>query len=262
MKITIVSALYLSKDLHCEFTDQTVDSIFSKEHLFNFIFVVNYVAPEYEDYLHKLKDKLDANGIDNEFIFNKENSVSRAWNIGIRKGLETYKSDYVWVVNNDIVCNNNTLDNLVKFAEKHPEAIMWTASEHSDLRTIKSAPEGLAFAESPHFSCFLVDDRLFDLVGTFDQNIKPAYTEDNDMHYRIKLAGEKALITTSAKFYHFGSRTIKSDSELEIENNATHGKNNVYYEEKWGGLPGKEVYTTPYMTKDKDWKYWEGQDVA
>lgn len=262
MKITIVSALYLSKQLHCEFTDKTVDSISSKEHLLNYIFVVNYVAPELEDYLHSLKDKLDAKGIDNEFIFNKENAVSKAWNIGIKKGLETYKSDFVLVVNNDIVCNPSTVDNLIKFAKEHSEAVMWTASEHGDVRTIKTAPEGTDFAEHPHFSCFLVDDRLFDLVGYFDENIRPAYTEDNDMHYRIKLAGEKALITTSSKFYHFGSRTIKSDSELEVENVATHGKNNVYYEEKWGGLPGKEVFTTPYMSKDKDWKYWRNQDVA
>ena len=180
----------------------------------------------------------------NIFVTPNENNVSKAWNKGIKLGLE-WGARYVIVANSDIIMHESLIDNLVQFAERHPEFILWTASEHTDLRTIKNAELDDNYDEHPHFSCFMVNQRLLDTVGYFDENFVPAYFEDSDFHYRILLSGNKAAKTGSAKFYHYGSRTIKLDHELERHNVITYEKNRAYLKEKWGFDPHGHVFEPP-----------------
>lgn len=58
--------------------------------------------------------------------------------------------------------------------------------------------------------------------------------EDLDYHYRIIQAGYKAGKTGRAKFYHYGSRTIKCCPELERKNFVTHARNREYFKQKHG----------------------------
>lgn len=251
MKVGIGFACYISNDEHFRFAKETIESIKSKEHELEFCFVVNYLGKsEYRKYLESVGVVLD----------NNENIVSRSWNRAIDQLLVS-GCQYVIIPNLDLIFKSNLVDNLVKFAEEHREFILVTALPWGEKESIEQAIEGEAYPETPHFSCYMVDDRLFEKVGRFDENFKAAYNEDLDMHYRIKLAGETAVGFEGARFFHQGggSRTIQSDPDLLARNHITHNSNDIYFRAKWGYKPPtasdeftKDMYKYPF--DDPNWK--------
>ena len=184
MRIGIVIPLYLSSELLVDFTKQTIESIKSEDHSITLYLIVNYAKPE----LHPKAENFnfwqsikDVKIIDNP----KGNEVGASWNLGIKTALAD-GNEYVMVLNNDLVLHHSCIDNLVLFAQDHPEFLLWTASEWIDIKTIggiKEADLTNDFNEHPHFSYFMVNQKTIDTVGWFDENLKVAYMEDGDMHY-------------------------------------------------------------------------------
>lgn len=272
MKICIGVAVYMSNDIHREFTEMMIKSIKSKHEILLCV-VQTYATQEQQD---KLREFIEAQHIKHIYFKSDINSVSKAWNQAIIHGsMNGY--DYVLIPNNDIIFKSDCIDNLVQFAEEHPEYIMWTANEFAHKNTLEEAANGTSFDEAPHFSCFMVKNdfitRLRDkelgteepVPGLFDEKLVMAYFEDNDMHNRILRAGFKAVKTASAMFYHFGSRTIKTDDELNYHNGQSYERNRMYFVSKWGWDPhGKAItnddpirfeYIGPFKPK-----VWFGED--
>ena len=46
--------------------------------------------------------------------------------------------------------------------------------------------------------------------------------------------------------FHTGSYAIHADVEVAAQNAMTHGLNFRYYERKWGGINGQEVFKHPF----------------
>lgn len=228
MKIGIGFAAYISNDKHLDFAMQTLRSIVSKEHELVFMCHVNYAAKMF--YITSLEDR----GV--MVRRNDENIVSLAWNRGI-EGLLEMGCRYVLTTGLDLVFKSNCVDNLVRVAEENPEHLMWTGVHWHDRDTIEEAPEEDFLRPNPDFSCFMVDHRLFEDIGKFDERLKPAYDEDLDMHYRIHIAGRTAVCSGRARFYHYLSQTILNDPELHAKNRRTHGANDAYFVRKWGDKP-------------------------
>jgi len=253
MNIAAVLPLYLSNDILLDFTKQTVESIKSEEHSIMLYFIVNFAKPEFYpkkesfDFYHSIKD---VKIIDNP----KGNEVGAAWNLGIKTALAD-GNDYVMVLNNDLVLHEKCVDNLVWFAQDYPEFLLWTAAEHLDLKTLKDIKLTDEFSEHPHFSYFMVNQKTVDTVGWFDENLKMAYHEDSDMHYRVLLSGNKAGKIESAKFYHYGSRTIHTDDELFDKNKRSYEDNRSYIKLKWGIDTHDKVYVPPEKMLEEGYKY-------
>lgn len=108
--------------------------------------------------------------------------------------------------------------------------------------------EACGEAPHPNFSAFMVSKELWDVVGEFDEVFFPAYFEDNDYHYRMKLADYAAVVLPPALFLHFGSGTQNEANEdkTPIVPGPAFEKNRLSYARKWGGVPGSEIYTHPY----------------
>lgn len=238
MKIGIGYPAYISNEDHFKYAKETLDSVKSEEHEIVFCGVENFISkPEYRQYLQSKGTVLQ----------NPDNCVSMAWNRAIEFLLKQ-GCDYVIVPNLDIVFRSTLVDNLVRFAEQSdPDIILWTALPWNDLPTLEEADETPEAPETPHFSCFMVNSDLFLEVGPFDETFAPAYNEDLDMHWRIVLAGKKAVGFEGARFFHYGSRTIKSDPELEKANHITHDANNKYFIRKWGDKPATAA--DPFLTE-------------
>jgi len=96
------------------------------------------------------------------------------------------------------------------------------------------------------FSCFMCTPMLFGRVGYFDEDFAPAYFEDNDFHYRMRLCGVKDAAAPCV-VAHQGSATLARFSAAQLEE---HHRNferlRQLYVRKWGGVPGSEAYITPY----------------
>jgi thiol-disulfide isomerase/thioredoxin len=84
---------------------------------------------------------------------------------------------------------------------------------------------------------------IFEKVGDFDENLYPAYFEDNDYLYRMKLANimvEKSMKLVPLVMRH--SSSINKDPKL----NKDFIKNKNYFVDKWGGEPNREKFKKPF----------------
>lgn len=259
MKILVTAPVYITKQEHKQYLDMCTSSISSNDHDIIFVPVENHV----ESLFHPLSYTFNYEPAAVHIAYPRhEQSVAHAWNIGIEIGLDL-GVNYILVINTDIVFKSNAIDRLVTFAESKPDAIMWTAAEYSDLGGLEDAPEDENYSEHPHFSCFMVKPNFFEHVGRFDENFVPAYCEDGDMHARIALANKKAYIYGGSRFYHWGSRTIKSDRKLWDRNSQTFPRNQQYFLTKWGHPPVNDVnqmrevyFKNPYNEPGKNISFW------
>jgi GT2 family glycosyltransferase len=183
--------------------------------------------------------------------FDKNIGVAAAWNYGIKAAYRIFNSDYFFIANNDILLSPVAIDNLIAVFS-NPSIVLSSGDDVSgrvvapdDVLAVLG-PSREKLKPHPDFSCFMLGKKAIARIGFFDENFYPAYFEDNDYHYRIRLAGLRAVKTNRAPYFHFGSRTIRENAGIRELSNAGYLANRDYYVKKWGGLPGKEKYKTPF----------------
>jgi len=177
--------------------------------------------------------------------------VSGGWNEGLRAAIRD-KQDYLFIMNDDIVMQPLAM-----------QRMMWGIGDGHDLVTAFNTRDedyshlgSTQYIESPDYSCFVVDPLQFVMkFGYFDENFTPAYFEDNDMNYRIKLAGGSDRKCTSAPMYHAGSVTQNWGGVPHVSSEMFED-NREYYRQKWGGVPGEEKFITPFNDPNKTIKDW------
>jgi hypothetical protein len=181
-----------------------------------------------------------------------EKSVAASWNWGIDKAA-AMGCDYVLVCNDDITFKNGSEPvAMAAFLAENPDYLLVGGN---DLNKFADDPSKNT-EETPDFACFMVRSDFPDHVGYFDENIRPAYFEDNDMHRRITLSGARTCQLGAAPFYHEGSRTQYANRGLPVVPPPQFERNRAYYVEKWGGVPGSERYVHPYNDDKYDYKMW------
>jgi GT2 family glycosyltransferase len=162
--------------------------------------------------------------------------VSRGWNIGISTAIER-GCEYAVVVNDDVILRPGVIHSMTS---KLTDSVILSSPVNE---TGQGHPRGL------NFWCFAIKPQQFvDTVGWFDENFFPAYFEDDDMAYRIKLA-RRQIAWSGTKAYHqvWGStRGVNLDWS----------KNEEYYERKWGGPAGSEKFMYPFNDDNKTLKDW------
>ncbi len=209
--------------------------------------------------------------------FTPRTCLSEAWNLGIREALKDPECEYIFIPNNDVIFHKTTIDNLIESIDKlgyamvtgnnvQPEMPLasmqmrdeWGDWDH-DSRPIQSWID-----EGPDFSCFLIKRDFTAKYGYFDENFKPAYCEDQDMHIRLNRAGANAKRMSRAPYYHIASQTLAGNSNIAPEIYAGHEKNKGYYRSKWGVEHGEALkgggHATPYGDPTKDIKFWYGSE--
>lgn len=154
--------------------------------------------------------------------------VSGSWNYFFN----TFGDDskYIIVANDDITFHHLTIHALVTAALSSDALLFHGSGQHGNA-----------------FSLFLLKYNGYKQIGAFDEQLFPAYFEDNDYAYRIKLAGQMIVEVPEATFDHAGSSTLKAYSPAERQqHHHDFTRNALYYQRKWGGLPGKEKYIKPF----------------
>jgi len=170
-----------------------------------------------------------------KIISTHNKGVAGAWNIGLKEA----DPDGLLVICND---DNSLypyalqeLENMVKENPTHP--------------FFGSAGNG--------FSFFAIRPKLaIKTVGYFDEGFYPAYYEDNDYHYRMKLQNID-FICSDKQLYEMGlngnsSQTLNgSQTPQQIKDyiNAGFLSNQYRYICKWGGLPNNEKFIIPFNQK-------------
>lgn len=155
-----------------------------------------------------------------EVIYVGENlGVAKSWNLLCNKIFENH--EYALILNDDIYLGRkeweliNLLDNFKKFF----------------------------YCTMQDWCAFIVPKETFKVIGDFDEQFFPAYYEDNDYAYRIKLHGKGIFnIPFLNPFLYQASKTTEKDPTIlpRIKNNKE------LYIKKWGGEPNKETFKKPY----------------
>lgn len=168
--------------------------------------------------------------------------VAQSWNLGLSMCEDlAVKSDID--SNNDIaiICNDDNILKNEAIAEIEKLAI-----QNEDHPFFGSAGGGFSFF------AMRVKKAIF-TVGYFDEGFYPAYYEDNDYHYRMKLQGLD-FICSDLELYELGvdgqgSQTLNSTLTPDIIRNyinAGFSSNQYRYICKWGGMPDRERFKTPF----------------
>lgn len=227
-----------------EYSKKTIESI-KTEHEYEIIFINNGSTDGTLEWLQTQKTIITYN---NPIV----NGLAEIWNMGIKRAIRDGCSLFL-ILNNDIVLAPTTIDNLVKKFRKG-KYIMVTGVNHHEgmeppekiMETSFPYDENELDREHPDFSCFLIDKNTIDKIGFFDENYRIAYFEDSDYHARIALAGEKAISTTSAAYYHHASKTVQENEHLKNIVHQAFEYNKNYFIKKWGH---ENVGDVPEMLK-------------
>jgi GT2 family glycosyltransferase len=173
-------------------------------------------------------------------------ALSARWNLAMEKTKEL-GYDSALICNNDIVFSPHTIDALIermqKAIDENENVAMVTAMNQRGTitpeRTLflkKPNPDEVTEAESPDFSCFLLRVSAWEQIGHFDENYIPCYFEDNDTHTMLKIHDLRAICTTAAPYYHFGSKT-QNQVKGGVCTSTRFDKNRQYFIEKFGMDP-------------------------
>lgn len=149
--------------------------------------------------------------------------VASSWNLALHAS-----KDLLIISNDDVVIGKDTIKNLLEHAESFPTCYLFTTG-------------GIGF------SLFLIRRKALFEVGSFDENLWPAYFEDGDYAYRLKLLGHPHIDVPNGGAIHHGSSTNKMKSAADIElHHRQFRANQDYYIAKWGGGPHHEKFLSPF----------------
>jgi GT2 family glycosyltransferase len=101
------------------------------------------------------------------------------------------------------------------------------------------------------YSWGAINRATIDRIGLFDEwSFYPIYYDDTDFGRRVFLGGVEWIryeggITQGADGFA-NSLTINSDPAMKSKNGRSWPVNEAAFVAKWGGLPGHEVYETPW----------------
>lgn len=142
----------------------------------------------------------------------------KATNIGLRHA----DSEYVCLLNNDVICGTDWLRRCIELMQREPDIAIVNPrgnerSENSRVKDVNSYARKLAseqdkrFTELDHCSgfCMVVQGRLFSEIGRLDEIFDGGYFEDNDFSHRAQAAGYRCAQCDDAFVLHLVSQSFK-----------------------------------------------------
>lgn len=170
-------------------------------------------------------------------ISNRANlGCAGAWNQGVR-GTD---SEWVVILNNDVILSPGWLEGLVGFAEEEGFDVVSPAIREGEYnydiadyaggfvqRMGGAVRRGVADG-----ICFMVRRRVFETIGLFDENFRIGQFEDADFFRRVAAAGFRLGTTGRSFIHHFGSITQKALGQGRVEKPYV-AENRAYYRQKW-----------------------------
>lgn len=169
--------------------------------------------------------------------FGHNRGLSRTWNDGMLLGYAE-GADVVVIANDDVAFAPGDLDRLAAAAVAERDRYIFTCRGFHGYLQRHSASHG--------YSCFAVNPIALERIGCFDENIFPAYCEDQDYSRRAALAGLREGNCPQTDVFHAGSTAIHSSGTLRMRNELTQDLNKSYYRSKWGGDGDHERFAHPF----------------
>lgn len=226
------------------------------DHIEEIIVVDNNSSDNSLDYIHNLID--DGYEIPIRIIENMQNfGFAKA----VNQGIKASKSEYVFLLNNDIEMENNTISNLIGCIESREDIFSVSSKmiqfdnrdlidDAGDEYTILANTKKTGFNQPTNkytnsrdifSSCAgaaLYKKSVFQEIGYFEEEFF-AYMEDVELAYRSRIYGYRNYFCPDAIVYHIGSGTTGSQyNEFKVKISA---RNNIWLIYKDFPMPQKIV---------------------
>lgn len=233
---------------HSHLTLQCLDKIAinTKEH-YNLIWVDDGSSPEHITEVRKRMDFLD---LRHSAIFLPKN---KGPTVAINEGLKASRTDFIVVLNNDILVTEGWLGKLLYHMEEMPEIGIIAAldgngctnwkkaqdrknilpsgslmkDEGSPGRVVKIKSKGTPvdfFAKLPPlyyevprnipFCCCMIRREAMEQVGFLDETMR-VYGQDNDFNERMKIEGWKKAVAVDCYVEHLAHQTVKNVQKIK-----------------------------------------------
>lgn len=156
-------------------------------------------------------------------------SVSKAWNTGIRDAFEDPDMVAAYVLNNDTVLHPDTINNLVDYWLAHPESgflqsldVEKNPPEHFPTTCRKCSHANLVEMTDKFagFYAFFITREVFEKLGGFNEDYIMGYGEDMEADLKMKELGITPVgLYTSPLFHWNGVTTNKTQKHYEFDHN-------------------------------------------
>ena len=221
---------------HSHLTLQCLDKIAinTKEH-YNLIWVDDGSSPEHITEVRKRMDFLD---LRHSAIFLPKN---KGPTVAINEGLKASRTDFIVVLNNDILVTEGWLGKLLYHMEEMPEIGIIAALDGNGCTNWKKVkgrrnivtpgdPEAIhniipkgnpveffaglppLYYEVPRnipFCCCMIRREAMEQVGFLDETMR-VYGQDNDFNERMKIEGWKKAVAVDCYVEHLAHQTVKN----------------------------------------------------
>ena len=177
-----------------------------------------------------------------------ENKTNMGFAFAVNQGIKMVKTEYVFLLNNDTVIEDDTISNLIKTINISPDIFSVSSKmiQYYNKHLIDDAGDGYTIMgwskrrgynkkiedyskdEEVFSACAgaaLYRTKIFEEIGLFDENFE-SYVEDMDLSFRARLHGYKSYYSSNALVYHYGSATTGSRyNSFKVRISA---RNNIY----------------------------------
>jgi glycosyltransferase involved in cell wall biosynthesis len=167
-------------------------------------------------------------------------SLGGKWNVG----MATAKLDgckLAVILNNDVILQRTTIDTIVSRLLVGDVQMVTASNIAAAVKNPKDIhnyvlPDIAEEPTSPDFSCFGISIATWETIGGFPEIYEPCYFEDNHIHWTMMALDMKAIRSTLAPYYHYGSVTQRS-KKGGICTNDQFARNRRIFIDVWGADP-------------------------
>lgn len=184
----------------------------------------------------------------------KNNTQISGFVYNVSNAIEHARGEYIFLMNNDMITQENYLTELLNVIENHSDIGIAGAKNLKIDGTIlecgvymnsqglvtflhQNSPENTVddkdFIECDYCSgcSILFKKEVWNKAGGFDKNYAPAYYEDSDFAFNLKYnLGLKSVCVPKSKIYHFKGQTYEKNSSYDSS------KNRNYFLNKWENI--------------------------
>jgi len=171
-------------------------------------------------------------------------SLADKWNYAINLGMDF---DYVFLVNNDILFYEDTIDSIIEFMENNPDYLFVSSNQVFEGEVV-DRPEGID-ENKLHWSfvAFKPQD-VVDKIGYVDTIFERGSFVDTEWEIRTRKLGYKMCRLLKSRFLHWNDSTHRLLPNYRDVFDSNHKK----LIEKWGG---DNNYMHPYNDESLNLKY-------
>jgi len=163
------------------------------------------------DYLQGLADSYKTLSGRDEPVILIRNSENLGFVKAVNQGLVASSSEYVCVLNNDTLASWRWLENLIDFAESHPDAGLLnpqcdghgelSINEYAKILEEKNRGKYMEMNQCQGF-CMLIKREVIEKIGYLDERFGIGGFDDTDYSMRAGLAGYRCISVYSSYVYH------------------------------------------------------------